>query len=90
MKLNLDEIKLKIQSGTDALVDGGYLEDDMKALYEYYQSEDVFNPPKIRDYKLTHESFELKSFSECYLGMILKCEINLIETEDGWIRIIPE
>ena len=87
MKLNLDDIRFKIESGQDALVDGGYLEEDMKIMYQYYDDPEIFKPPVIDVYFQSSREFKLIPFSERYLSMLFKCNIKIEETEDGWLRL---
>lgn len=86
MKLNLNEIKSKLTSGSDALVDERILNEDMKSMYEYYK-DDVDRPPRIQMYFDKNFGFDSRSFSEAYLSSITGCSVKSELTEDGWLRL---
>lgn len=87
MKLNLEDIKLKLESNRYALVNEKYLKDDMESMYDYYKDDSTSRPASIEMHFQEESEFNLKTFSECYLSMIFGREISYYPTEDGIIKL---
>lgn len=86
MKCNLTEIKSKLLSNQGVLLDPTYLKDDMTALYEYYEGDDI-KPPLIDHYFSDNKEFKLLEFTKSYFEATLGINIQITKTVDGWIKL---
>lgn len=89
MKLNLQEIKSKILTGDESLVDETLLSSDMRSMFEYY-SESSDKPPRIQLYFDKYMGFESQAFAEAYLSSFIGVNVKTEYTEDGWMRLFTD
>lgn len=84
MRLDLNQIK-QLQPNEDVLVDGGYVDLDLKVIYDFYKDQDT-KPPVIQEYFDTNTEYQFEDFLKVYLKSNgINSELSY--TQDGWLKI---
>lgn len=86
MQIDLTELKSSLERGEDMLFDGGYLEPDIKVIYDYYKSSGS-KPPIIQEYFNNEESFDFIKFLTVYLRSAIGIDVKIDYTKDQWLKI---
>lgn len=88
MKLNIDEIKSKLNAGIRSLVDPTILKEDSYSMYKYYKElpKDEL-PTQIEWYFRNYLDFNYIEFASCYLSHLFNHTVELSFTEDNYVSI---
>lgn len=94
MRLNLEDIKVRLVQGESVMVDTVSLDSDMKILYNYAMTTSPEQrSPIINDYFKIHEGYKLSDFTKAFISSGLKGSLTLnlkIETIDKYTKISVE
>lgn len=85
-QLDLKQLKAKLTSGESQLYDGGYLEPDIKVIYDYYCREKD-KPPKITEYFEKFKGFDFLNFLHAYIYDTIGIEVRFQYDKDEWLEI---
>lgn len=86
MIIDLNEVKNKLYSSGSALVNYGYLKNDMLVMYDYYKDSEK-KSPLMEIYFSEHQDFDVKEFTECYLSTLFNTNVTLGDESNDLIRI---
>jgi len=85
-QLDLKALKAKLDQGESQLYDGGYLEPDIKVIYDFYCQEKD-KPPKITEYFQTFSEFRFLDFLSAYIQDTIGIVPRFQYDKDEWLEI---
>lgn len=80
--INWDYILTTLQSTGEVIVDPGYLEIDLKVIYDYYKTTEEFPSKDFND-----KEFKFDEFLTTYMKSTYGMDINLKYDENNWLTI---